>query len=287
MGSTASAIRQPSFPRSPAMAYPSRCILRAVPSPPILPRSRRRSSRRNCVPRCCAQMRLAEFAADGLNNALARAVLPFCLRVWPGVMRVTARLTRVAQHAAVAPHSPTEIEPCQEQHLDVKPPRRDAMKSFAVFALAVLLAPAAFAQHQTFVVNPDASEVKITLKTTHELVNGTFHVQSGSIEFDPGTPKMSGSVVVLAGSGKTGNDSRDKRMNKDILQGRTVRNGFLRAEDLYRRHRSFRRLQPSRSPESSHCWARLTRSPSPCWCILRAQAQRPRLILSCRTSNGD
>jgi flavin-dependent dehydrogenase len=49
-----------------------------------------------------AQMRLAEFAADGLNNALARAVLPFCLRVWPGVMRVTARLTRVAQHAAVA-----------------------------------------------------------------------------------------------------------------------------------------------------------------------------------------
>jgi flavin-dependent dehydrogenase len=50
-----------------------------------------------------AQMRLAEFAADGLNNSLARAVLPFCLRVWPGVMRVTARLTRVAQHATVAP----------------------------------------------------------------------------------------------------------------------------------------------------------------------------------------
>jgi polyisoprenoid-binding protein YceI len=29
---------------------------------------------------------------------------------------------------------------------------------------------------------------------------------------------MSGSVVVLAGSGKTGNGSRDKKMNKDILQ---------------------------------------------------------------------
>jgi len=92
------------------------------------------------------------------------------------------------------------------------------MKSFAVFALAVTLAPTAFAQHQTFVVNPDASEVKMTLKTTHELVNGTFHVQSGSIEFDPSAPKMSGSVVVLAGSGKTGNDSRDKKMNKDILK---------------------------------------------------------------------
>ncbi len=48
------------------------------------------------------QMRLAETAAAGLNNALARAVLPFCLRVWPGAMRVTARLTRVTQPAAVA-----------------------------------------------------------------------------------------------------------------------------------------------------------------------------------------
>jgi flavin-dependent dehydrogenase len=57
-----------------------------------------------------AQMRLAEFAADGLNNSFARAVLPFCLRVWPGVMGVTAKLTRVAQHAAVTPmQAPVEI----------------------------------------------------------------------------------------------------------------------------------------------------------------------------------
>jgi polyisoprenoid-binding protein YceI len=93
-----------------------------------------------------------------------------------------------------------------------------AMKSFAIVALAAALAPAAFAQHQAFVVNADASEVKIELKTTHELVTGTFHVQSGSIDFDRGTARMSGSVVVLAGSGKTGNDSRDKKMNKDILK---------------------------------------------------------------------
>ena len=97
------------------------------------------------------------------------------------------------------------------------------MKSFAVFALAALLAPAAVltpaagAQHQTFVVNPESSEVRMTLNTTHEVVTGTFHVQSGSIEFDRAAPKMSGSVVVLAGSGRTGNDSRDKKMNKDIL----------------------------------------------------------------------
>jgi flavin-dependent dehydrogenase len=51
------------------------------------------------------QMRLAELAADGLNNSLARAVLPFCLRVWPGVMRVTASLTRVTQPTAIAPQT--------------------------------------------------------------------------------------------------------------------------------------------------------------------------------------
>jgi hypothetical protein len=46
-------------------------------------------------------MRLAEFAASSLNNAFARAVFPFCLKVWPGFLRVTARLTRIAQHSVV------------------------------------------------------------------------------------------------------------------------------------------------------------------------------------------
>jgi polyisoprenoid-binding protein YceI len=93
------------------------------------------------------------------------------------------------------------------------------MKYFAVFGLAVILAPAAvLAQRQTFDVSPGASEVTMTLKTTHEIVNGTFHVQSGSIEFDHSTPKMSGLITVIVGSGKTGNDSRDKKMNKDILK---------------------------------------------------------------------
>jgi polyisoprenoid-binding protein YceI len=92
------------------------------------------------------------------------------------------------------------------------------MKSLAVFVIAVLVAPAALGQRQTFVVNASASQVKMKLNTTHELVNGTFHVQSGSIEFDRSNPTMSGSVAVLAGSGNTGNSSRDKRMNRVILE---------------------------------------------------------------------
>jgi polyisoprenoid-binding protein YceI len=92
------------------------------------------------------------------------------------------------------------------------------MKSFTILALALSLVPVALAQQQTFVANPDASEVRMTLKTTHELVNGIFHLQSGSLEFDRSAAKMSGSIVILAGSGKTGNGSRDKKMCKDILQ---------------------------------------------------------------------
>jgi polyisoprenoid-binding protein YceI len=92
------------------------------------------------------------------------------------------------------------------------------MRLFAIAAPALLFAPAVLGQHKTFAVNPDASEVRMKLNTTHEVVNGTFHVQSGSIEFDRSATKISGVVVVAAGSGKTGNDSRDKKMNKDILK---------------------------------------------------------------------
>jgi flavin-dependent dehydrogenase len=49
------------------------------------------------------QMRLAVLATKGLNNPPARAVLPFILRLWPGVMRLTATLTRVTQPATVPP----------------------------------------------------------------------------------------------------------------------------------------------------------------------------------------
>jgi hypothetical protein len=92
------------------------------------------------------------------------------------------------------------------------------MKSFASIALALTLSTAALPQHQIFAINPDASDVKMKLNTTHEAVNGIFHVQSGSINFDRSASRISGTVIVAAGSGKTGNDSRDKKMNKDILK---------------------------------------------------------------------
>jgi polyisoprenoid-binding protein YceI len=95
------------------------------------------------------------------------------------------------------------------------------MRIFATalaFGFALLINSSAMAQQQMLVVNANTSEVKMTLKTNHEIVNGSFHLQSGSIEYDRSAGKISGSVVVAAGSGSTGNDSRDKKMNKDVLK---------------------------------------------------------------------
>ena len=94
------------------------------------------------------------------------------------------------------------------------------MKTYAqalFLAIPLALAPFAQAQHQTFTVVPDQSKVDFLLGGNTHHVQGVFHVQSGSIEFDPDSGKISGSVIVDAGSGNSGEASRDKKMNTDVL----------------------------------------------------------------------
>jgi polyisoprenoid-binding protein YceI len=86
-----------------------------------------------------------------------------------------------------------------------------------LLAFPLLLASTALAQHETFQVNPGSSDVAMTLGASDHATHGTFHVQSGSINFDPKAAQISGTVVVAAGSGKTGNDSRDKKMTTEVL----------------------------------------------------------------------
>jgi polyisoprenoid-binding protein YceI len=84
-------------------------------------------------------------------------------------------------------------------------------------ALPLFFMPGAVAQHQTFTINPDASKVAFSLGGNTHHVDGIFHVQSGSVEFDRSTGKIAGSVVVAAGSGNSGDNGRDKKMNTDVL----------------------------------------------------------------------
>jgi polyisoprenoid-binding protein YceI len=94
------------------------------------------------------------------------------------------------------------------------------VKTFAkslFLAFSLIVAPFALAQHQIFTVNPDASKVAFALGGNTHHVDGTFHVQSGSIGFDRGAQTISGSVVVAAGSGNSGDQGRDKNMNTNVL----------------------------------------------------------------------
>jgi len=94
------------------------------------------------------------------------------------------------------------------------------MKTIATtlfFAVPLALAPFASAQHQIFTVNPDSSKVAFSLGGNTHHVDGTFHVQSGTVDFDRSKQNFSGSVVVAAGSGNSGDQGRDKKMNIDVL----------------------------------------------------------------------
>ena len=83
--------------------------------------------------------------------------------------------------------------------------------------LVLLLAPAIFAQRQTFTVDSGTSQVGSGLNGTGHHVKGVFHVQGGSVTFDPGAQSMSGMILVAASSGDSGEAGRDKKMNSDVL----------------------------------------------------------------------
>lgn len=95
------------------------------------------------------------------------------------------------------------------------------MKSIARIATLIFplcLCAGALSQQQTFAVNPGASSVAFGLVGTGHEVHGTFHVSSGSIQFDRSVPKMSGNIVVSAGSGDSGDKGRDKNMHQKVLE---------------------------------------------------------------------
>ena len=67
-------------------------------------------------------------------------------------------------------------------------------------------------------LDPAQSKVHWIVDTTLHTVHGTFALKSGVVHFDPETGKVGGEIVVFAPSGESGNNSRDKRMHKEILE---------------------------------------------------------------------
>jgi polyisoprenoid-binding protein YceI len=89
-----------------------------------------------------------------------------------------------------------------------------------VVCFIALCAPGVWAQSKTFTVAPDLSKVAFTLADVVHVhsIHGTFHIQSGSMQFDNDASRISGSIVVAAGSGQSGDAKRDRRMTMDVLE---------------------------------------------------------------------
>jgi hypothetical protein len=62
------------------------------------------------------------------------------------------------------------------------------------------------------------SKLQWTLGSTLHTVHGTFLLKRGAVKFDPASGTASGEFVADATSGESGNESRDKKMHREILE---------------------------------------------------------------------
>jgi polyisoprenoid-binding protein YceI len=90
--------------------------------------------------------------------------------------------------------------------------------SAAVLLLTPWLAAQPPAHELRLQLDPVKSGANISLTGNFHTVEGSFALKHGEIRYDPATGKASGEIVFDATSGKTGNDSRDKKMHKDVIE---------------------------------------------------------------------
>jgi polyisoprenoid-binding protein YceI len=91
-------------------------------------------------------------------------------------------------------------------------------KRIALTALLLAsVASLADAQDANYRVDPAQSSVKFTLGDVLHTVRGTFKLKQGDLQVEP-DGKVSGQLVVDAGSGDSGSGMRDRKMHKEVLE---------------------------------------------------------------------
>jgi polyisoprenoid-binding protein YceI len=94
-----------------------------------------------------------------------------------------------------------------------------AFRHIALFVFALMTAAyIAQAQQKIFTLDPAQTKVNFTVDSTLHTVHGDFRLKRGSIQFDNSTGAATGELVVDSASGESGNDGRDKKMHKEILE---------------------------------------------------------------------
>ena len=100
----------------------------------------------------------------------------------------------------------------------MKPTSRDGIRLTIIVVLILFGSLAASAQQVQITLDPAQTKVNWVLGDVLHTVEGTFKLKSGSIVFDPKTGDASGQIVVDAKSGESGNDKRDAKMQKEVLE---------------------------------------------------------------------
>ena len=83
---------------------------------------------------------------------------------------------------------------------------------------AQIAAQPAAASALSLTLDPSQSKVHWTLPGSLHTVHGTFALTRGALHFDRDSGKAGGEIVANAKSGQSGNESRDSRMHKEILE---------------------------------------------------------------------
>jgi len=101
-----------------------------------------------------------------------------------------------------------------------------------VSALPQHTAPQTAAVPLVAIVDPAQSTIQWTLGSSLHAVHGTFAVKGGSLHVDAQTGQVSGEIVADAASGQSGNDTRDKKMHKEVLESARFGEIAFRADSL-------------------------------------------------------
>lgn len=92
------------------------------------------------------------------------------------------------------------------------------LRRIALLVLWAGVASTSRAQDQVLEFVPARTKVQYALEATAHTVHGTFALKRGSVHFNPATGAVSGELVIDAASGSSGNDGRDRKMHREVLE---------------------------------------------------------------------
>jgi hypothetical protein len=121
--------------------------------------------------------------------------------------------------------------------------RRNLATCAALGGFAVLLsasaahrppqaAAAASAKEIVLNIDPAQSSVHYSVSSSLHTVHGTFAVKRGTLRLDPSGGKAAGEIVIDAVSGQSGNNSRDKKMHREVLESARFTDIIFRPDHL-------------------------------------------------------